>query len=364
MYKKLKYAALALPGLLAAETITAKPETTCYVCSNTSENNSYFLNVDYLYWYAKQEGNSYAATGAAITVPGTLDPNTGLTPTALSTPGKIYSPKGKMQSGFKVGAGIEFSYDRWNLNAEYTYLRSKTSSSVSSKDLNTGILPLFSYTPNNSILSLTTYNTNLGAQGYVAKASSYWSLSYNLLTLELSRQLLCSEKTSLIPHFGLAGTQQTQHFNAYYDVNSLEELTSTIGSNSVYFLQKMYGIGPRFGLDGTWKFAKHFGTFIETGCSLLWSYFRANASSYDTNTINDYSNVMIGNQTYKPHTLVPMCQMIIGLEGDYSYCGRYALNVRAGWESQFWFFQNQHAATIPNTSLLLQGLTLAFKLSF
>lgn len=364
MKKHLRLAALLLPSFVFSQTQEQPVSKNSCLCSVNSAERSYFLSVDYLYWYAKQEGNTYASTGSALTVPGTQDPNTGLTPPAICAPGKIYSPKGKMQSGFKLAAGVDCDKTHWTLFAEYTYLHTKSHSSVASKDLNLSILPLFSYTPNNSILSVANYNIAAGAQGFVSKASSFWSLKYNLLTLELSKKLQFADNTKLIPHFGLESTQQTQHFNAFYDVNSLEEVTTSLGSNAVYFKQKFYGIGPRVGLDVDWRFAKHFGTFVQTGYSLLWSYFDVNARSHDTNSIANYSNVLIANQNYKPHTLTPMCQIILGLESNWTFKDSYEFLIQAGWENQFWFFQNQHASTIANTSLILQGLTLAFKFTF
>lgn len=364
MKHPLKLLALLAPSLVFCQAQEPSSLKNGCSCDKTFDGRSYFLSVDYLYWYAKQEGNSYAVTGASQTVPGTLDPNTGLTPPGISSAGKVYSPKGKMQSGFKVGAGVECDVTYWTLAAEYTYFRNKSSSTIASYDLNTGILPLFSYTPNNSILSLANYNTSIGAQGFVSKASSFWSLKYNLLTLELSKKIDILNDAFLVPHFGLEGAQQTQHFNTFYAVNALDSINLQIGSNSVYFLQKLYGIGPRFGLDLDWRFSKHFGTFIQTGCSMLWSYFNANARSYDTNTLEDYAGVLIANHNYKPHSLTPMCQFILGLESNWTFKDSYEFLVQAGWENQFWFFQNQHASAIANTSLILQGLTLAFKFSF
>ena len=68
-------------------------------------NNNVFIDADFLYWYSKQEGNNYAATGSAITVPGTTDPNTTLVPGPVGS-GKVYSPNPKAEPGFKVGLGI------------------------------------------------------------------------------------------------------------------------------------------------------------------------------------------------------------------------------------------------------------------
>ena len=89
-----------------------------------------------------------------------------------------------------------------------------------------------------------------------------------------------------------------------------------------------------------------------------------NARSYHTTSIADYSYVLIANQSYKPHSLAAMCQIILGLESNWTLKDSYKVLIQAGWENQFWFFQNQHASTIANTSLILQGLALAFELTF
>jgi hypothetical protein len=139
----------------AAVTPPPSPPECCMPPIPRYENNA-FVMADFIYWVAKQEGNTYAATGNAITVPGTTDPNTGLIPGAITAKGKVYAPNPRIEPGFKVAVGMDFAYDQWDLFAEYTYLYSSAKSAVNSNNLNTGILPIFSYAPNNSILSQAT----------------------------------------------------------------------------------------------------------------------------------------------------------------------------------------------------------------
>ena len=180
-------------------------------------DNSPYIEADFIYWVAKQEGNNYAVTGAAITVPGTVDPNTGLTPASV-TGGHSYSPDPKIKPGFKVALGMNLEHGHWDLFSEYTWLYSKAKSSVYSNDLNAGVLPIFSYTPNNSILSTTTFFASSGATGFVSGSTANWTLHFNNINLELGKAIPFGCHLTLHPHFGLQGSWQKQHLNYLYAV--------------------------------------------------------------------------------------------------------------------------------------------------
>jgi len=328
-------------------------------------DNNVFISTDFIYWTAKQEGNTYAATGAAITVPGTVDPNTSLTATAVSSTGRVYAPHSKLKPGFKALLGVHLGFDSWDVFAEYTWLYSKAQGSVHTNTLNTGILPLFAYTPHNSSLANTTYSANAGATGFISSASSTWQLHFNNLNLELGKSLPFSCHMMLYPHFGLQVSWQKQHFRSTYQVNSFTTPTTSLGNNRVYFDQKFWGFGPRVGLYGLWKFSKYVGLFVDSAVALLWGQFKATASSYDTNTVAGYTDVLIAEQLYSPHSLSPVLELSPGFVADFWFCAnKYRCVAKAAWETQVWFLQNQHASTIADTSLLLQGLTLSLGFDF
>ncbi|MFZ4773428.1 MAG: hypothetical protein ACOYK9_05505, partial [Chlamydiia bacterium] len=177
MFKKILLSA----GMISAVygiTPDAPPKENCPYLPPCYNNHPY-LSVDFLYWVAKQEGNDFAATGVAITVPGTTDLNTQQIPPVITSQGKVYVPTPVGKPGFKVGAGLHLEYDEWDLFSEYSFLYSNATNSVYSNDLNAGILPIFSYTSNNSILSTTTSVVSLGARGFVTAATSKWTLQFN-----------------------------------------------------------------------------------------------------------------------------------------------------------------------------------------
>jgi hypothetical protein len=326
--------------------------------------NNVVFEADLLIWVAKQEGNDYASTGTAITVPGQTDPNTSLIPPAITGPGQVYRPGSPVEPGFRVGLGVDLEYGKWEAFTDYTYFHSKATGSVASDTINTGIIPLFSYTPHSSILSETTYSAASGATGYVNSADSFWSLYFNNINLELRREMKLFPTLSLRPHFGFQGTWQHQDFQAVYQVASISSSSTNLGNNKILFHQTSWGVGLRLGLDGIWKCCKHLELYGNSAISALYGKFNARGRSYDTNFSAGYSHVLIADQLDKLYTVSPVIQAEIGVQSDWDFCNKYRFLVQAGWEEQVWFFQNQHSSTIADTSLVFQGLTLRFRFDF
>ncbi len=213
MFKK-----ILLAGVAASSFSKAEPALSPCCSEATRCSDSLFVEADILAWVAKQEGNDYATTGNGITVPGTTDPNTGLVPGPISS-GKVYAPNPKAAPGFKAGLGVNLVHGNWDLFGEYTYLFNKSDGSVSSTDLNTGILPVYSYTPHNSILSTAIYFATAGGTGFVSRASSYWSLHYNNINLELRKETNLSP-TPLWPARVLAAAKIQRALHCLFDDSS------------------------------------------------------------------------------------------------------------------------------------------------
>ncbi len=329
--------------------------------------NQLFFEGDFLYWQAKQEGNQYASTGTGFTVPGTNDPNTGLTPSPIDKAGKLYAPEPRFCPGYRAALGLNLRHGRWDLVSEYTYLYSKAHGSVESDDLNTGILPLFSYTPNNSILSTTMGATTSGALGFVSASKAWWDLHFNTLTLELGRMMQLTRFLSLRPHFGAEGTLQTQNLAVCYKVSSITTPETSLGNNKVLFKQHSWGVGPRMGLDSLWKCWRNLGFYTNAAVALLWGQFTGKARSYDTNyapNMVNYNGVLIADQVTREHSITPVLELEAGIRFSWIVASKHRFSMLAGWEEQIWFFENQHSSVIPNTSLTLQGATAKVRWDF
>ena len=327
-------------------------------------NNHPFISAEYLYWSVKQEGNNYASTGTAITVPGTVDPNTGLIPVQITGTGQVYAPSTTPKSGFRVAAGLNLAYEAWELYTDYTYIAGAQHSSVSSNTLNTGILPLFAYVPNNGILASTIAFAPSGATGFISSAGASWRFLYQNINLELCKTIPLPCRTMLRPHFGFQGSWQTQKLQSQYHVNSTTNKATSLGLSRVLFNQTFWGVGPRVGVNSFWGYCSYLGFFGDSAFSLLWSKFNARSSAYDTNVQGLYSNVRIANQHYHPNTLSPVMELRLGTLFNCLFADRYRLEISLAWEAQVWFSQNQHSTSIPDDNLILQGLNAGFRFDF
>lgn len=369
MHKKLLFALVA-PVILFAKTNPSTPSDSQTTQSQNYESflpkhdNNPYIELDFLYWSPKQEGNNYALTGTACTVPGTIDPNTGLMPSTITSTGRVYALKPGPKPGFKVTFGVNWEYDCWELFANYSYLHGTESDSVSSDDINTGILPLFAYTPNNSILTSTTFFSASGATGFVSTAAASWTFFYNNVNLELAKSIPLFSYLALHPHFGLQGSWQKQNFSASYDVSSITNSSTILGNNEILFAQKFWGVGPRAGIDSLWQCCKHLSFFSNSALSLLWGKFNGKASSYDTNVALNYANVLIAKNVYKPTTLSPVIELSLGASSDWVFSNKYLFVFHLSWDAQVWLFQNQHSTSIPDPTFLLQGLNTGLRLNF
>lgn len=328
------------------------------------KKNSPRITADFLYWYAEQNGEEYASTGTAITVPGTIDPNTELIAGSIGGAGRIYSPDPTWNPGFRVSFGWSLPNDAWRLCSEYAFLFARAEGDINSGDLNAGIIPLFSYIPNNSVLSSTIAISSMGGDGFISSASSQWSLQFNTISLEVERFFLLSRRLSIAPRLGLLGSWQTEKSRVLYKASSDLSPGVFLGSNRSVFDQTFWGFGPRVRCDCEWFCWRSLSLYGNIGASVLWGAFDANAKAYDTNIDAGYSDVLIANQTNFLYTLNPVVQAAIGVDSNWAIRESSSITIRAGWEAQVWFFQNQQGAAIADSSLILQGLTAGVMLDF
>ena len=283
---------------------------------SSTHRNMPYVEVDFIYWAVKQEGNNYASTGQAITVPGTVDPSTGSATSSSFQEGHVYSLGTTAEPGFKVALGVDLKHDTLEAVLRYSWLHAHKTDAIVSNNLNTGIIPTFIYAPNNSILSQATCVTSTGADGYVSQAAASWYLRYSDLTWELSKVVPVFCNTAIRPHFGFEASWQSQGFGVTYDVNSISAVHIPIGSNRVSMNQVFWGVGPRIGLDSLWKGHRHGGLFANFGAALLWGPFNVVTHSVDTNAEEGYRDVLIANQQYRATSLSPKIDIAMGLFSD------------------------------------------------
>ncbi len=326
-------------------------------------DNSVFAEADFIYWYVDQEGNAYASTGSYFIEPRPLVP--------ISYQGQVYAPNSKANPGFKVALGSNLSFDQWDVLVRYSWLNSNPSSSVTSTDGYSGIVPLFIYSVGGSgVLSLAGTGGSVDPTTYVSEATANWHYYLNAIDSELGKTTFVTPAFDARVNFGLKGSWQRETLNLQYLVT---HSTGLLGNNTINCNQFFWGIGPRVGIDTDWNILPPYALFNDSNLSAnlvaasaisaLFSNFSVVAKSFDTE-IGSYSSILVANQKYSVTKLIPVVEMLLGVEikGSYSDCSRWVIGL--GWENQIWFSMNQHSSSVPDIDLSFSGLTFKARYDF
>lgn len=301
-----------------------------------------FFTVDFIYWTPRQEGLAYAIEGIDFgAVP--IDTNKG----------PIHEPDFGFDPGFKVGAGVTMQHDGWDVYANYTWIHSTATDSVT--DVN-GFLPTL---PNFLFIFFNLTNPQPPITGDLFKGKTSWTLHYNTIDLELGRNYYISRFLTLRPHIGLKGTWQDQDLRTSYHITDGNVI-------SIHNHQDSYGVGVRAGLNTCWYFIKSFGLYGDFALTGMWSgstNFRNDKRHAPDDTVQAFL------ETHQvSHSVKPVFEFGIGLRYEYLYNDDdFRFLIQAGWEEQIWVGNNQFidiAEYSDKGNLTLQGLTLKVRFDF
>jgi hypothetical protein len=312
---------------------------------------NYFFTSDFIYWRATVDNYQFAASGVPTTEMGYL-----VSPTSL---GRSPSPAFAFEPGFKLGAGLKFPHDGWDVYANYTWLYpAKVRASLSSSYGHlVGLADPYWGTPT------------------LANAKDTFQQSFNIVDLELGRQFFLSKFLTLRPYFGLKTALIYLHQRNYLTVfndasNGLvgnvsspivppnETITNLIQKENV----KSWGMGIRGGFAPVWYFMKNFGLYGNLAASLMWTYFQNHTKTSYLGTAFDPvtgAPSPIGGVTglfgKVFHTVTPVIELSLGLTYmTYFRENERALTLSAGWEEQVWIGFD---GGFPAGNLSLQGFT-------
>ncbi|MCX6989339.1 MAG: Lpg1974 family pore-forming outer membrane protein [Chlamydiae bacterium] len=321
------------------------------VAPRVSNGADFFVSADFIYWYAQQDGLSYAFSGE-------------LGSPANPSPSHSYQEQvnRKWEPGFKLGAGMEFEHDGWDLFAEWTWLNPITDNESSvendSDDLYSYTLPV----SGGGLPGLVTAES-------LDKAEGSWSLHYNVIDLELGRNFFLSRNLTLRPHIGLKTAWINQKFHKEYSATDLDftgpnntiTLTGEIENKQS---QESWGMGIRFGLDPVWHISRNWGIYGNVALSALYQYYSTTekvsvAGSSSLFLLDDPIDFTFRHTKKSNHTLTPVLELGLGLEYmTWFYDEAYMLELKAGWEEQVWFNTNQFQSATAQGNLALQGFTM------
>jgi len=336
-------------GSFGACTATARPEP---------DGKGWFLSLDVLYWQTKVGGSAYAISNQK----------------EINSPviqvGTVREPSFKWDFGVKAGIGYDFNHDGWDIYGEFTYLNN-TANSSSSVSSPAGLMPI------NAPLWLTASSQqnilNNNYAEFATNASSNLDMKFYDLNLELGRDFFVSKELAFRPHFGLKSTWITLDQNSKFTGGSTAYTITDTAGNAVNINglnlstlysdtdSKVYGLGPRAGVNSRWFLGEGFSFYGDASSALLFGYlnnkYESNYSTYPDNTVK---------VKYKFHALIPTTNFGLGLAYDkYTMNNTQHIHISLGYENQiFWDSSYLAGATASPYNIGFYGVDLKVRWDF
>jgi len=346
-----------LPSLLLAsslladskmplERVTTLPDQSATPAVAPAVRNT--LNVtttaDFIWWKTYLANMEYAWTGIVdeASVPRDANPSKG----------RIKAPDFHFAPGFKVGLGLTFKHDGWDLYSRYTWLNAHSHTHATAQP-KTGLVSTFPFSATGA--SGFPYNT----------ASVKWEQEFSVLDLELGRNFFISKRLTLRPHVGLKSDWIEEEFHEHYFL----QVNTSILDTSVHRKENVWGIGIRGGLNSVWHFVKSFGLYGDITVTALWSDFHTSLKEhFIEKTSNQSLDLDSVNTHQKIQQVMPVLETGLGfIYQHWFHQERHLFFAKAGWEGQIWFDYNQliQPPTAPKCgSLSFQGLTAEIGFTF
>ena len=323
-------------GTAGGNTASARP---------MADEKGFYLGAGFVYQQARAAGTEYAYSEDNTAASFPLD-------------GSMVDIHSGWDWGLNVQAGYNMNHDMWDVRVGYNYF-SQSSSHSQAAGLNDTIIPLRA----DSAIVNGTANSFTSC----ARATSQYSVSLNLVDLQIGRAFFVSEMLSFRPMLGLASKWIDQEQKSQYTGGT------QVGLNTVHVKDSndFWGIGPEIGMYTKWYIGEGFHFFGDTNASLLYGTFDVKHREYLSGSSTQ--TLKISGDTHK---IVPTAQAIIGLGYDvYVENNTHFFSIRLGWNLQYYWDQNQmlrvtsENGTIPqytraNDFLAIQGITLDLVWSF
>lgn len=302
-------------GNFGAKTASANPQL---------DGLGFFATADFLWWKLYEGGTEYVVKSNSIS----------------PIQGKAKQFNFNWEPGFKVGAGYVFEHDACDAYIEYTYFKTHARNSTSANFL----FPL------------------VGNEGFTFNRSkAHWNVHFQNIDVVVGKSFFVSRFFSLRPFGGLATSWMDQH--RYFRF-------STLDSNRIALKSKndFWGIGPRLGLNTRLFYNENLSFYGNLSGNLLWGNFLNKERENNKST-----GVTFYNLRYQVHRMVPNAAIGIGAVFEDNFADdAYHFMIKVGYESQYWWRQNQlpefDGSTIAfhtaSEDIGMQGLTVELRLDF
>jgi hypothetical protein len=334
------------------EAIKSQPVITPAVAPHVMDGSDTYVTLDFIWWKTFVGGMEYAFTGV-------VDNGYFVSPLGASTgKGHVQRPDFKFEPGLKVGIGVNFEHDGWDLYAQYTYLSGPSESNSIAAQTGVGATNLQTFYPNNG---------SDGLVGPLVSASCKWKQDFNIIDLELGRDYFISRYLTLRPTAGF----KTGWINEQSTISLVPTPTVAVDGTSpnrptsivMTYRQNMWGLGIRTGLNAGWHATKNWSFYNDFAFTAMWSDFKIHQKQNTTESVLGSMENELTHQTLQ--TVIPVFEAGLGVAYiTWWEQSRYRFEGRLGWEEQIWVDFNRFMTLGGTGSLTVQGLTAKVMLNF
>lgn len=311
------------------------------------------LDLEFLYWYARETDLSYAMTFTSKERSSTNE-------TTVFAPSRYKDLGTKWDPGFRAGLGWNSACDGWDLSATYTWFHNRKTSSTSVPEFlvvpEVGEQGILNPWINQSFHQRNSQNQQVSNQNIqlFSKVAAKWRLQLNIIDLELGRKYWLSECFNLRPYAGVRGAWWKTRFRT----TSTKETDPTRSQSFTYdfkfvdrFTNRVWGVGILGGLQPAWYFSCCFAIYGNIDVALLWGdiegkkrerYTQPEARGVVDGSI-DYSN----RSNRKFSQMTPALDAGIGFRWEEIWCcDRFRTALDLGWEHHVYFDVNHRMKSV------------------
>jgi Legionella pneumophila major outer membrane protein precursor len=315
-----------------------------------------FGTVDFLYWYGRENGLSYAIVEKTVPL-GSVD----VAMTTATTPISYKYTNAKWKPGVRLGLGWNTDCDGWDAYLNWTYYKGKQTGS-------TKVAPFSGPIPavGGQGVLLPWANNAIGYGGVGAfginlynSGSAQWQLTLNQIDLEMGRRYYLSKCFTMRPYAGLRGLWTRTHFNlkGAQTVTSGGTAPLPVGSYSLTakdsFKNRNWSVGFLAGFQPVFYFTEEFSLYANADAALLWGRFRSKTQRNYLGlqgTATDLNFSSASNANFSG--MQPMLDLGMGLRWEMYWCEkRYGLELDAGWEHHVLFNHNYRMKIMSGSAL-------------
>ncbi len=311
-----------------------------------------YFSVDYLFWTARQDNMEFVyqqrSSGGSVI-----------------GKSKVKAPDWKYDSGFRIGAGLDFKHDGWDTYLNYTWFHPEKSK----RNVSIGVP---SSAVNRLIATWSASADTVFLPTFFQNSKGSWKFHYDDLVWELGRNFYISRFLTLRPFGGLETSWQKQKQELFYEQPNFPNRRQFFMRNTLDY----WGIGIRVGLNSAWYlYKKNLSIIGDVAFAGLWSHIKTNQKQ---RSIKQASAVSVVTQTIPLalhnsfHSIKPVIDWMLGMQWEsWFYNNRMKLLVRAAWEEQVWINQNalpevffQQSYNARGGDLSIEGLTIRARFDF